>query len=317
MNTEDQDSMIDTADIRQMAQMAGLTDFAGRYRELGGGEVNDTFLLYRDSEDVVLRVAKYPGESKLSQEARALALLDLPVVPKLLYFDEKQTVKGRAWIIESYLKGTQPGRLSLAQYESLGKLLAKTHRVKSSSEVKVDFWSSLLTACKSFGNEADFLSHPDEHLRDIIVRAKKYFAERTAQFDPIAESLTHGDATPSNMLVNGDVVSLIDWEFSTYKDAMADFSTIYYDDMEYNRGKWRVCIDEEQKAALFEGYTKAGGMVDEERLAVWMNLDKLGAALFLYWRVHQAGRTDSTEQTAQYTLDLANLTASLDRNIPS
>ncbi len=44
--------------------------------------------------------------------------------------------------------------------------------------------------------------------------------------DDLELSLIHGDATPSNVLVDGQKINLIDWEFARFSDPMRDFSTI-------------------------------------------------------------------------------------------
>ena len=46
-----------------------------------------------------------------------------------------------------------------------------------------------------------------------------------------------------------------------------------------------------------------------------MNFDKLGAAVFLYWRINQSGYPATTEQIDQYRVDLNNLLKSLENNI--
>ncbi len=96
---------------------------------------------------------------------------------------------------------------------------------------------------------------------------------------------------------------------------MAEFSTIYYDDIEYNKGRWRVHITPDEREALFNGYEDAGGVIEQERLDVWMIFDKLGAAVFLYWRIYESGRDTTNEQLSQYRLDLGNLLNSLEKSI--
>jgi aminoglycoside phosphotransferase (APT) family kinase protein len=263
----------------------------------------------------VLRAARYPEVKHLDQEANALGLLDLPQVPKLLFFDAKSEIKNRAWILESYVEGHGAKELSVEQYRSLGTLLAQIHSVKSPHKKTLDFWKYYLSASKRFGDEDYLLNHPHPRLQALIRSAKPYMDSQTQRYENIDETLVHADATPSNVLVNGQEVSLIDWEFSQFKDPMSDFSTVYYDDLEYNHGKWRPRISTEKKSALFDGYTSQGGTLDENRIDVWMNLDKLGAASFLYWRVHEAGRTDIVEQTAQYLLDFENLLGSLEKHL--
>lgn len=95
---------------------------------------------------------------------------------------------------------------------------------------------------------------------------------------------------------------------------MAEFSTIYYDDMDYNDGKWRIHITDSERNALFSGYKACGGVVDEERIRLWMNVDKLGASLYLYWRLHLFGRDATAEQSELYNRELKKLLNSLEEN---
>lgn len=92
---------------------------------------------------------------------------------------------------------------------------------------------------------------------------------------------------------------------------MADFSTIYYEDMEYNKGRWRIKIEPEEKTALFAGYEAGGGQIDEQRIRFWIRFDKLGAAIFLYWRINKSKRQTNQLQMDQYKLDYDNLLKSL------
>jgi aminoglycoside phosphotransferase (APT) family kinase protein len=306
-------SNINVDDVRQAVAISKLQGFTGSYRELGGGELNDTFVLDCGSHKAVLRVAKNSDTKTLPQEAEALGLLNLKQVPKLLYFDESNRIKDRLWILESYLEGSATDSLSVAQFRNLGALLAQVHKVSQPKPSTVNFWSDFLDACMSFGDESVLLNHSDQELRELINRAYAYFKQRSGSVRAV---LTHGDVTPSNTLFNGDDVSLIDWELSTFKDPMADFSTLYYEDMEYNKGKWRLHIKQEERTALFDGYTKAGGVINEKRLHTWMNVDKLGAAVYLYWKMHQSGHLTDDSRLRQYQVDYRNLMESLERNLP-
>jgi len=306
-------SAIELSDIELAVKISGLQSFTGNYKELGGGEVNDTFILDCEGCQAILRITRYSDVRNLHQEAKALSLLDLTQVPKLIYYDETKLIKDRAWIVESYIEGSSVDKLSLVQFRSLGRLLAQVHKVSSSNQVKLDLWYNFLDASQHFGNEQTLLNHPDSQTQALIRKGHDYF--QSQHFGDVTPSLVHGDVTLSNMLISGEQVSLIDWEFSKFKDPMADFSTMFYDDMEYNKGKWRIHIKPEEKVALFDGYTSAGGVVDEQRLKVWLTLDKLGAAVYLYWKINQSGHETTDEQLAQYRIDLANLTQSLEGNL--
>ena len=302
--------------IQEAVDIAQLQGFTGNYTELGGGEVNDTFLLDCGDTKAVLRVTRYHDVINLEKEARALQVLEIHNIPKLLFFDESSRILNRAWILETYVEGTTPKILTNEQYKSLGAVLAEIHKVKHIEQVTYDLWADFIFAAKRFGSEERLMNHPDSRMRELINRAKPYLIDHANRFGHVQESLVHGDVTPSNILVDGDAVGLIDWEFSRFKDPMSDFSTAFYEDMEFNRGKWRVHITSAQKQAFYEGYTSAGGEINEERITMWMNLDKLGAAVYLWWLLNESGRTDrSDEQRAQYALDLENLITSLEKNL--
>jgi Ser/Thr protein kinase RdoA (MazF antagonist) len=301
---------IDPRNIHQILTSAGIRGFSGHIEALGGGEVNDTFKLDCGGEQIILRVSKDEGQYTLKEEARALRLLDNKHVPKLIYFDENSRIDNRLWILESYLPGVAVKRLSTAQFNKLGTLLAEVHKHQS-TETKIELRTQFLFNCKAFGDEQFLLDHPDATLRQLIQSAFDEFRELQPAYGKIIPALIHSDATPSNILVDGDEVGLIDWEFSKFLDPMYDFSTIYYEDIEYNRGKWRIKITDEEKRSLFDGYKSAGGKIDEERIRFWIRFDKLGAAVFLHWRINQSGRTTSRAEIEQYSLDYDNVVGSL------
>lgn len=308
-------SNIGNKEIELAVKMSGLTGYTGNYTELGGGEINDTFKLELEDGFVVLRVAKYEDENSLYREARALTEIHYTGIPKLVFFDTTKTLLGRQWIMEEYIAGQSVKRLNQTQFKNLGKLLAVVHTTSKPRDEKRNLWETLLSNAHSFGNEEFFLNHPHSKLRTVLHKFKEYCDSAQLMFENVPSVLVHGDATPSNILVQGDEVALIDWELTDYRDALSEFSTIYYDDMEFNQGKWRIKITPEEKQALFTGYKAGGGVVDEKRIAFWMNHDKAGAALFLYWRINESGRPANAEQLLQYQLDLDNLIASLEKNL--
>jgi len=301
--------------IGQAVTLSGESGYQNSYKPLGGGELNDTYVLdFAEDKKMLLRIARYADQKTLANEANALKLLDGKLVPRLVFFNEDSRVENRLWILESYLPGKTAERLNLAQFHSLGGLLATVHQVKSES-TGLHLWQRFTEACRTFGDENKLLNHPDNRIQKLILDAKAYFESSQPIFDTVTPSLIHGDATLSNVLIDDTDVALIDWELSCFSDPMAEFSTIYYDDMEYNKGKWRVHITSDEREALFKGYEEAGGAIDHERLKLWMIFDKLGAMVFLYWRIHESGRSVTSEQLSQYQLDLENLLNSLEKSL--
>ncbi len=304
-------SNITSDDIMKAVQIAGLKDYAGVYSELGGGEINDTFLLECGTQKVIIRIARYSEQTSLKAEAEALELLNLSEAPKLIFFDEGQRLNGKLWIAESYIRGGHVTRLTLPLFQSLGTTLARVHN-HTLKESEVNVWANFLKRRSQYGDEDALLNHPDKRLQELVHRAKAYVITFQSKQPSLPCSLIHGDATPTNILVNGTNVSLIDWEFSHWNDPMAEFSTIYYDDMDYNQGKWRVRISPEERKALFTGYQAGGGKIEEDRIQLWMNIDKLGASLYLYWRLNQSGRETTQEQALLYSHELERLVRSLE-----
>jgi Ser/Thr protein kinase RdoA (MazF antagonist) len=296
--------------IKTALNISKTLGFSGNFVALGGGEVNNTFKLDFDDHKIIMRISKDEGLYTLKAEASSLELLKSPYIPSLIYFDKDQTINNHMWILESFIPGVNTGRLTTQQFTSLGKLLAVVH-MNLSTEHKISLRGQFIDVCKLFGDEQFLLNHPDERLRNLIVNMLEEFDKSQFTYDQITPCLIHSDATPSNILIDGDDVGLIDWEFSKYSDPMCDFSTIYYEDIEYNKGKWRIKISEEEKSSLFKGYESAGGKINEERIRFWIKFDKLGALVFLYWRINQSTRTTDLNEVEQYKLDYDNLINSL------
>lgn len=303
-----------TDEIQIAANACGLPGFTGNFEPLGGGEVNDTYLLDFGERKTVLRIARREGQQTLKAEADALQMLaGVGNIPELIYYDDACLINGRQWIMESQLPGTTAEHLTSVQFGNLGNLLSQVHKHQKPETVGVNAWERFLDSCKAFGDEQTLLNHPDPLMNSLIKKGVGYFSDFQPKLEEVIPTIIHSDATPSNILVDGDDVGLIDWEFAKYSDPMAEFSTVFYDDMEYNNGKWRIQITDEERLALFNGYRAGGGELDEDRVNFWMTHDKLGAAVFLYWRIYQSGHYASEQQLEQYGIDLDNLQSSLQK----
>lgn len=295
--------------LQYIAQGANLVDYVDDFTELGGGELNDTFLLHCETRDIVVRISRHAGRDELRREARALKLLEnIGNIPELIFFDEHKRVNDRAFIVESYQSGQCVERLSLRQFQALGALLAEIHKVQSDN-VCPDPWSMIVSNCHRFGDESYLLNHPDVRLRRQFQSLKEKAAIVNANSKP--QSLRHCDITPSNTLVDGENVSLIDWELSGFGDPMTDFSTGYWSDMELNNGKWRQQLSDEERQALYDGYAIGGGIIDEHLVLFYEMVDKIGVAAYLYWRLHVSDWQANDGMSEQYAIDYEKILLSL------
>lgn len=159
-------------------------------------------------------------------------------------------------------------------------------------------------------------SLPDKRLLTLCRKSRQWFEVRK----PImqrqqSKKLLHKDITFSNLLVQDDKVFIIDWELRDYGDPMVDFATGFWDNIEFNRGKWRTVLTAEEKTALYAGYQQGGGVLDEQRIDIFTTYDKLGAAIFLCYRLHSPPDDITPQQTAQYQEDFENIITSLQKHI--
>lgn len=307
--------------IQELLSKAGL----GKLEEsnhLGHGELNNSYMVRVGSERYCLRVAKYNFKTALAREADAISRLPVGIAPRLVYFNPDEAIDGHLWIIESFLPGTTPTRLNLAQFKSMGKKLARVHAIVAPPKDVVDpgevtgvrthLWDHITWASRSFYSE-DTILHalPDQRLSDLARRAKTWLDEREKSIRiPEQKSLLHKDITPSNVLVHDNECFLIDWELRGFGDPMSDFGTGFWD-FDLNQGKWRIALNDDEKHALYEGYKDAGGSIDEERITVWTTLDKLGVLMYLCYRIHEPAHDATPEHQEQYKQDFEATYASV------
>lgn len=302
---------IDREVVAAAANIAGLSDFTGYYTELGGGELNDTYLVHCEARDVILRVSRHPERNALRREERALRLLESTTgLPAVIFFSEDATIDGHTWIIEEYQPGQHVERLSIGQFQSLGALLAKIHSTQGDG-VCLSPWDTLVSNCHRFGDEAYLMAHPDERLQKCMLALKERSIEISVP-DRI-QALRHCDVTPSNTLVDDERVALIDWELSGFGDPMTDFSTGYWSDMELNNGRWRQQLSDEESQALYRGYVDNGGVLDEELARFYELVDKASVAAYLYWRLRVSDWQTRNGMDRQYEVDYENVILSLER----
>lgn len=311
--------------INGLLRQAGLSK-ADEIRHLGHGELNNSYGVRVGSQRYCVRIAKYTDKSGLAREADALSRLPAGIGPRLVYFNPSGSIDDHLWIIESFIPGDTPKRLSLNQFKSMGKKLAQVHTVHAPSKDAVDdgevtgtrkhLWDHLTWVCRAFYDEDTILnSLPDQRLSTLARSLKAWLDGREHSIDiPARKYLLHKDITPSNVLVQGDECYLIDWELRGFGDPMMEFGTGFWD-FDLHKGKWRIALSEAERAALYGGYTSGGGIIDEERIQVWTTLDKMGVALFLCYRIHTPTHDTTEALQHQYKIDLEAAIDSLQKEI--
>ena len=175
-------------------------------------------LLDRDN-GLVYNVAKHGFPRHFMQREvaarRQAAELGLPV-PRLVRVAEDGT-----WFSERYISGTPLNRLPDPQVarqaaanaaQSLRRLLEHTAREESLE----DYVARLQRRIQTLVDSNHLLS--EQQKQDLLANAETLVEQiggrRVAVGGRITTALTHGDFQPGNMLVDGERVWLIDWEYS-------------------------------------------------------------------------------------------------------
>lgn len=108
-------------------------------------------------------------------------------------------------------------------------------------------------------------------------------------------SLTHGDLSAGNILMDNDSARMIDWEYAGYMDNARDFAGFYYENCSYNWGKWRVRLLPEQEKVLLHTYLKT--LPDDnllERIRVWQQIDKMSSVMYMMYKLDNFNQERAT-----------------------
>lgn len=306
-----------TAIVRQVLSHAGL-GVPDSVRLLGQGVHNNGYYARVGGNEYCVRIARYVGKRGLLREADALGRLPAGIGPQLVYISTDGAPINQLWGVTTYIAGRQPARLSIAQLRSFGSKLAQVHAVAApkhdvvdEGEVtgdKTDLWNYLLWVCRNFYDPNGAVK--DERLEQLLPLARAWFGQRQATLAlPATKVLLHKDLGVGNCIVQRDEVFIIDWEDREFGDPMSDFATGFWD----IRAAGRMVMSGEESEALYAGYAASGGVVDEERIRLWVVFDKLVVALFYCNRLHEPKDDATNEQLAQYQTELDEILASLQK----
>lgn len=301
--------------INQLLEYADLGR-ADEIRLLGSGVHNDGYYAKAGTREYCVRIARYEGKRGLIREADALKRLPKGVAPELVHFSEDTAPIDRLWSIATFIDGMRSKYLTLPQLKSLGSKLAQVHAIPApdhdvvdEGEVtgdKTDLWKYLLWSCRSFYDPSETI--PDEKLASLIPKIKQWFeTQQKTLHVPTARYLLHKDVGVGNLITRGDEVFIIDWEDREFGDPMSDFPTGFWD----IEAAGRSVLSPEERQALYNGYSAGGGVIDEERIQMWMTFDKMVVVLFFANRIYKPKEDTKPEQLAEYHKELGKIIDSI------
>ncbi|TGD44650.1 homoserine kinase [Pseudotabrizicola sediminis] len=158
-----------------------------------------------------------------------------------------------------------PVSVQINRHATLGHLLAQIHRVTATLTLPDWCTRPRWDAAGLVGEEPNwgrFWEHPQLTPPDasVLVAARDWVADRLAE-QGVREGLVHADVLRENILVQGETLSLIDFDDCGFGAPLYDLGTVLSQDL------YEPCYAD-LRAALCEGYgTRNLAMVDAMTLA--------------------------------------------------
>lgn len=199
---------------RELAAWAGLE----LIRPLDGGHRNDVMLAGRGDERLVVRRSTRPAAS-LDWE---LDLLDrlrahgLGVPEPVPADDGRRQVDGV--LVNRFVAGRRPE--TGADWQRVVETLAALHKLTAGWPQRPGSASSLQLLARDRGADVRLDLMPAESV--TAIRA----AWRAIQTPPVVECVVHGDIGAGNILLDGDRVTLLDWDESRVDIPWFDFAFV-------------------------------------------------------------------------------------------
>ena len=182
---------------------------------------NRSFKFTCKGKDYIYRHPGVNAEGVIDRrkEAKALHLAkEVGVDTTLIHVDEKE-----GWKISSYVKETEPFDFSNKKHvKLLASCLKKLHDSKVSLDFSFDYYDE---SVKLIG----YIERVDRTMYDTLLKLSnkvKPIVEKLKK-DGWSVSLCHNDIYEPNLLVCGDELQLIDWEFAGNSDIGYDICKLF------------------------------------------------------------------------------------------
>lgn len=225
----------------------------------------------------MLRVQPLRTRPRLEREAAHVALLagqGLPV-PTIIPTKEGQPVAATeeaVGLLMQRLEGERvaPHAVDVSLMARLGELLAALHAHALPQHALSE--AEALFSAAGFYPLDQLLRHLNAQQRDDVQRVWRFLQPTLAV---IGDRVLHGDVVLHNVLINGQRLVLVDWEYTRVGDVRWDLASLL----------WQVRPRADAmalQAALLEAYAHAGGEVADD-LEAWLAARQLAS---LHWVAH-------------------------------
>lgn len=222
---------------------------------LGNGAYNTTFVI---DNDFVFRANTHRdsvGGHGLRSEHDILQVLPAGIAPKPYHLDDSCADFPVPYRIESFASGRVITDFTPHVLRMLAQHLIKVHSHKSRKSgpypgirASYSIGSTLQQFIAETGDLPDF--------KEIVAKAQEYVVYWDNEM-PLQEfSLVHYDLNSDNMLLDGDTLTLVDWEYSEFGDPAVDFAVLFW--FSYLFG-YTPRIPAKHRMLFYKEYVAAGG----------------------------------------------------------
>jgi len=287
-------SEIGIKDLLWLSESAGIAP-VDRFARLSGGWDNPNYRLFlEDGSSVVLKVwagqADKEGVMQVIEKQKWVQRHGIRTVVPMNFVDGSPYVEreGVCWTLMPYIEGGHLGS-DPASLNSLGKEIARMHNVPRSDCFQTDYRMGASLFDKIYE------ARPDSGAGGGFVSLLRRYSDELLPKIPseLPSSILHGDLFPDNVLGDGQVTAIIDFEESFYGPCVFDLVMAFvgfgWEEGSPQMGRWE---------SLRSGYESERRLISSERssLDLLHRYATLCIAAWRFWK-HEISEFDESLST--------------------
>ena len=199
--------------------------------------INSVFIVETEDSSYVIKLynsVDYPEKDKALFVSGKLTEIDIPHA-KIFSYTRNDEDFPNGYIINEYLHGTSADRLYLTReetsdiYSKLALQLSKTHKIKFT---KCGFIFNGIPESVSFTTHLDtFFIYGNNNIKHVykeneLNEIKRILVNKLKPCDDIQPCLCHLDIQLKNLIVDGENITLIDWDDARAFPAVVDIARL-------------------------------------------------------------------------------------------
>lgn len=236
------------------------------YSFLSRGAHNESFTIETKQGNLVLRIENNLQVKNLEKEYNFLKKTKGSLGPKVFLFDKSKSIILRDYIVEEFLAGKHPVKITNDFIISAAKWLKKLHKIETKDIPEFAKSNNSYSLSKSFHFQGlDLFKKFRETLSESLQKQLDFVYGKAEMLVNDNEkifakqklfSINHGDLFRENIFYEKGMVRLIDWEFVKYDLPEWDLvSFIYFSS-----------LDKRQRKIFLKAYGYGQGAIKQKKI---------------------------------------------------